>query len=122
MRQRCAALTTTATTDCERARRFPQLLQLRQAPQDPQRAYALRGNLPAMDRTARSLQTRPNPSHAGTKHLVVGIRHKRPVQQQTHRSEEHTSEIQSLMRISYAVFCLKKKKKKHNKHQTRKIE
>src|SRR3546814_5990609 len=32
-----------------------------------------------------------------------------------HRSEEHTSELQSLMRISYAVFCLKKKTdKKHN--------
>src|SRR3546814_9462286 len=29
------------------------------------------------------------------------------------RSEEHTSELQSLMRISYAVFCLKKKKSKH---------
>src|SRR3546814_2679000 len=39
----------------------------------------------------------------------------------TKRSEEHTSELQSLMRISYAVFCLKKKKKKkqqtHNKHK-----
>src|SRR3546814_7988225 len=35
------------------------------------------------------------------------------------RSEEHTSELQSLMRISYAVFCLKKKKKqtKHNDYQ-----
>src|SRR3546814_8419458 len=31
------------------------------------------------------------------------------------RSEEHTSELQSLMRISYAVFCLKKKKQ-HNPH------
>src|SRR3546814_1055711 len=30
------------------------------------------------------------------------------------RSEEHTSELQSLMRISYAVFCLKKKKEKRN--------
>src|SRR3546814_1875639 len=30
------------------------------------------------------------------------------------RSEEHTSELQSLMRISYAVFCLKKKKTKSN--------
>src|SRR3546814_7684030 len=30
-----------------------------------------------------------------------------------HRSEEHTSELQSLMRISYAVFCLKKKNKHH---------
>src|SRR3546814_5322576 len=35
------------------------------------------------------------------------------------RSEEHTSELQSLMRISYAVFCLKKKKNKRNK-KTRK--
>src|SRR3546814_3357516 len=33
------------------------------------------------------------------------------------RSEEHTSELQSLMRISYAVFCLKKKKTKKNKTQ-----
>src|SRR3546814_7615705 len=32
------------------------------------------------------------------------------------RSEEHTSELQSLMRISYAVFCLKKKKKNKTKH------
>src|SRR3546814_3165811 len=31
----------------------------------------------------------------------------------TSRSEEHTSELQSLMRISYAVFCLKKKNEKH---------
>src|SRR3546814_13792544 len=30
-----------------------------------------------------------------------------------HRSEEHTSELQSLMRISYAVFCLKKKNSSH---------
>src|SRR3546814_8080658 len=39
------------------------------------------------------------------------------------RSEEHTSELQSLMRISYAVFCLKKKKKKtdtNNKQRMRK--
>src|SRR3546814_8194005 len=33
------------------------------------------------------------------------------------RSEEHTSELQSLMRISYAVFCLKKKKKNSTKAQ-----
>src|SRR3546814_1724392 len=32
------------------------------------------------------------------------------------RSEEHTSELQSLMRISYAVFCLKKKKTYNQKH------
>src|SRR3546814_1121439 len=35
------------------------------------------------------------------------------------RSEEHTSELQSLMRISYAVFCLKKKNKQDKKYQTR---
>src|SRR3546814_6935845 len=34
------------------------------------------------------------------------------------RSEEHTSELQSLMRISYAVFCLKKKKKTDTKYKT----
>src|SRR3546814_1592211 len=34
------------------------------------------------------------------------------------RSEEHTSELQSLMRISYAVFCLKKKKKHENRITT----
>src|SRR3546814_1724640 len=33
------------------------------------------------------------------------------------RSEEHTSELQSLMRISYAVFCLKKKTKKTSHHK-----
>src|SRR3546814_1532296 len=33
-----------------------------------------------------------------------------------HRSEEHTSELQSLMRISYAVFCLKKKKQTRNEY------
>src|SRR3546814_5654130 len=38
--------------------------------------------------------------------------------QQEGRSEEHTSELQSLMRISYAVFCLKKKKEKHRTTKT----
>src|SRR3546814_1761043 len=36
------------------------------------------------------------------------------------RSEEHTSELQSLMRISYAVFCLKKKKRYRETHQSSK--
>src|SRR3546814_3828215 len=34
------------------------------------------------------------------------------------RSEEHTSELQSLMRISYAVFCLKKKTNNYSNHKT----
>src|SRR3546814_9960147 len=37
------------------------------------------------------------------------------------RSEEHTSELQSLMRISYAVFCLKKKRQK-NLHMTSRLQ
>src|SRR3546814_3082173 len=37
---------------------------------------------------------------------------------QLQRSEEHTSELQSLMRNSYAVFCLKKKKKQKTKNTT----
>src|SRR3546814_3739867 len=36
-----------------------------------------------------------------------------PVEWMVERSEEHTSELQSLMRISYAVFCLKKQTQKH---------
>src|SRR3546814_3109296 len=43
----------------------------------------------------------------------LGIASTRPA-----RSEEHTSELQSLMRISYAVFCLKKKKHKNKNTQT----
>src|SRR3546814_3629558 len=41
--------------------------------------------------------------------IAAGVIFKR-----SRRSEEHTSELQSLMRISYAVFCLKKKKNKEN--------
>src|SRR3546814_4519841 len=44
-------------------------------------------------------------------------------QSQRHRlrSEEHTSELQSLMRISYAVFCLKKKKLNNNQEHIQKL-
>src|SRR3546814_4732018 len=39
-----------------------------------------------------------------------GLTRSRPITSRKPRSEEHTSELQSLMRISYAVFCLNKKK------------
>src|SRR3546814_5800708 len=42
-----------------------------------------------------------------------------PAAARASRSEEHTSELQSLMRISYAVFCLKKKNIKHINRDTR---
>src|SRR3546814_5034758 len=47
-------------------------------------------------------------SHAGE--MLLEIQSKRTIA----RSEEHTSELQSLIRISYAVFCLKKKNRKTN--------
>src|SRR3546814_4397345 len=52
-------------------------------------------------------RTEPTPllNHETSDHLLSLVEALR-----THRSEEHTSELQSLMRISYAVFCLKKKK------------
>src|SRR3546814_2609312 len=58
-------------------------------------------NLFAVDGTARLFTNRPGPRILA---LTPGV----------HRSEEHTSELQSLMRISYAVFCLKKKKQQQN--------
>src|SRR3546814_8078755 len=48
----------------------------------------------------------------GRKVLDATITDGRITEVQTDRSEEHTSELQSLMRISYAVFCLKKKTNK----------
>src|SRR3546814_2450815 len=44
---------------------------------------------------------------------------KHPNHEASRRSEEHTSELQSLMRISYAVFCLKKKQIKKNTTKTK---
>src|SRR3546814_6605660 len=43
-----------------------------------------------------------------------------PLGYTSYRSEEHTSELQSLMRISYAVFCLKKKNTNNNQRKTHK--
>src|SRR3546814_14612604 len=50
---------------------------------------------------------------AGARERRRGGRPFRCARVQRRRSEEHTSELQSLMRISYAVFCLKKKKNTH---------
>src|SRR3546814_10300958 len=74
--------------------------------------WVIRSTIPASRRVA-------SPSRSSVSAAGVGGTASR-------RSEEHTSELQSLMRISYAVFCLKKKKKqickrtihhtKRNKH------
>src|SRR3546814_3573173 len=49
---------------------------------------------------------------------VASVMTERYTQLEAKRSEEHTSELQSLMRISYAVFCLKKKKTNQHPHQS----
>src|SRR3546814_10801645 len=79
--------------------------------------------LPAILRPHRCLAGRstglPEAFHQDPSNRVSGYdrpdnAHPRPP---FHRSEEHTSELQSLMRISYAVFCLKKKKNKTKETQ-----
>src|SRR3546814_11221910 len=52
------------------------------------------------------------PSHISRNELAVA-----DTRREEWRSEEHTSELQSLMRISYAVFCLKKKNKPNSSSQ-----
>src|SRR3546814_6563971 len=68
------------------------------------------------------LQREPCPPGPGWLHPVrqrLAGRNREHLEPQRHRSEEHTSELQSLMRISYAVFCLKKKN--HKDETTKKI-
>src|SRR3546814_4345970 len=71
---------------------------------------------PARNRPAGQLRAAAEPCRGGRHHRqgsALGLR-----QPLCARSEEHTSELQSLMRISYAVFCLKKKKNDSNNHPT----
>src|SRR3546814_5767694 len=56
------------------------------------------------------------PQHPYTRQLLTAVPKLGSLR--GHRSEEHTSELQSLMRISYAVFCLKKKKNNSTTQQT----
>src|SRR3546814_1064893 len=78
------------------------------------RFSASRGQVRDDGRTHRSDRPRlrrctPNPCSNAPPALRPCQRSNRPVVLSRGRSEEHTSELQSLMRISYAVFCLKKK-------------
>src|SRR3546814_10105037 len=68
--------------------------------------YAAQRNRPQAAQIALAFSQRP----CRTYQPWYGIR----CEASSVRSEEHTSELQSLMRISYAVFCLKKKTKKMN--------
>src|SRR3546814_2091758 len=60
--------------------------------------------------TFRPFDFAPSQAVAIAPHLVNKVGKKWHIAYADYRSEEHTSELQSLMRISYAVFCLKKKK------------
>src|SRR3546814_6279622 len=59
----------------------------------------------------RDLPTDAAQAVLALRYCVLCRRNGRDPMPELERSEEHTSELQSLMRISYAVFCLKKKKK-----------
>src|SRR3546814_9616117 len=89
------------TTPCRSHQRW-RLLRLLLGP--PRAAPRARPLLPPRRRQLRAL--RPRGDAAVPLHQALAAPHRaRPGKQ---RSEEHTSELQSLMRISYAVFCLKK--------------
>src|SRR3546814_9389036 len=74
------------------------------------------GNGAATRRCRASARTRATAARRNRRHpddrIAIDTRCRRA------RSEEHTSELQSLMRISYAVFCLKKKNNKRRKKST----
>src|SRR3546814_5749535 len=76
------------------------------------------GRLGAEDNVYRSMQSAYLPANRKMAD-VSELRAVRGVTPKIYRSEEHTSELQSLMRISYAVFCLKKKTyRKCRSHQS----
>src|SRR3546814_3554851 len=80
-------------------RRAMAVVELQEVPDQPRRV---------IDRSAQLLQVRRRIAEDRVLHGVAQVGE--PRRGLVLRSEEHTSELQSLMRISYAVFCLKKKK------------
>src|SRR3546814_1785176 len=77
---------------------FPYTTLFRSPARDQRHRYEL-SSISGRQDCSRICSFRPDPCGPG------------PGLSRRYRSEEHTSELQSLMRISYAVFCLKKKKK-----------
>src|SRR3546814_1761135 len=84
-------------------------------------------DMPFLDEALLVRLTVPGPGRYVAEAPVIGhwpttlaeplLRHLTDGGERAVRSEEHTSELQSLMRISYAVFCLKKKKNKQNRRK-----
>src|SRR3546814_1396977 len=116
---------------------FPYTTLFRSRSSHPPRGYRSHGHrcptLVVPRHPPCSAPRRPRPQHDPPSPEPSARRCRRPRSAATDRrcrprrwrSEEHTSELQSLMRISYAVFCLKKKntitttQKKHNKRHTK---
>src|SRR3546814_10874590 len=74
---------------------------------------------PAGDRKSPSVPVGAGPAKRATSRAVIALAGRSIP---TRRSEEHTSELQSLMRTSYAVFCLKKKKRQQDSNQDTKYD
>src|SRR3546814_2328546 len=111
----------------------------KQTPHPPRRARAVNFSQRIVGRARPSFQRRMGDEQEGRKHVLrqfpgnlenrwkpciipvekTGLGHRKAATE-FRRSEEHTSELQSLMRISYAVFCLKKQKKHNTKQYTQK--
>src|SRR3546814_10323038 len=79
---------------------------------------------PSRPRRRRARRRFPPPCRPRTGDRYPHTARGSPPRAERRRSEEHTSELQSLMRISYAVFCLKKKKQEehHTTHTIRIIK
>src|SRR3546814_9939049 len=85
---------------------------------------SMKARMAELEREKAEITARLAEAPVGIPYVHPGIAeiYKRKVAKLTERSEEHTSELQSLMRISYAVFCLKKKnKKKLRSNEERKL-
>src|SRR3546814_4925506 len=80
-----------------------------------ERSSDMAGNAFSMFETAISLEAMVRERTAQLEDALAKLAEANADLASAHRSEEHTSELQSLMRISYAVFCLKKKKKHYKK-------
>src|SRR3546814_1840969 len=87
------------------------LPKVRQAPGGIDGCGQLLSNAQRPARHGQGAGPGPGPGRPGRQVFPLLGRQARPAGK--NRSEEHTSELQSLMRISYAVFCLKKKKTKN---------
>src|SRR3546814_5999851 len=92
----------------------------RKLDQRPSRANVGLANDDAASRLARDPGAKPQAVDLELRHANVEAGKDRPVLVLARRSEEHTSELQSLIRISYAVFCLKNKNRQRKDKETQK--